>query len=112
MKSLDSKLYTHQDNKQMRRWYRNYSKKKHALIKKPKYKVIYANKDQFEALDVKDYRYILKMTSRLQYDTANFVVHYDGNVHAFLMTRVNYIYDRQTHAVYNEIKDFTALEKK
>jgi hypothetical protein len=112
LKVMENKLHTPKDDKENRRHFKRYTKNKYSLIKNPKHKIIYADKVKYDPLNTKDYKYVLKRTTRTHYDPSHLVVTNDGFVYPFSMTVLFYIYDRETHVVYKEITDLSILSKK
>ena len=100
------------DTEARRKRCEKYNKHKTQLIKDPKFKIIYADKDQYKNIDIKTAKYILKTTNRLQYTPSQLEVTRDSTVVPWLTTIMYYIYDRENHSVYKEIKDWSLLDKK
>jgi hypothetical protein len=111
LKVPDNKLRSAKDNKQNRRRFKRYTRDKFSLIKKPRYKIVYVDKEHYDSLNVREYRYVLKTTNRIDYDPNNIIVANDGFVYPFISTRLYYVYDRETHAVYKEINDLSVLSR-
>lgn len=84
---------------------------KHKIPKKSKYKTIYVETKDIATLDKVQYRYMLKETVRTDIDLENVVVKESGFIYSFVATSIYYLYDRQTGAVFREIKDLKVLEK-
>jgi hypothetical protein len=108
------KLHTHVDTKRRRKSFSQYemARKSGTLIQDPRIKIVYIDKGEYENLDKEEYRYVLKTTNRLLYDENELVVQNDGTVYPWVSNVLYYIYDRQTDAVFAEIKDLKQLGKK
>lgn len=112
LKSLNSKYSIHTDTKKIRRYFKKYQKKKNELIKDPKFNVIYLDKSEYDKKDIKEFKYVLKSTIRLDYDPNNLTIDNNGFIAPFVGTQIYYIWDRNTNAVFREIKDLTILSEK
>ena len=112
LRILENKFNTPKDSKAQRKRFDKYNKRKTRLIKHPKFNIIYADKGQYENIDTKTAKYILKSTNRLHYTPSQLLVRKDSTVVPWLATIMFYIYDRENHTVFNEIKDLSLLEKK
>jgi hypothetical protein len=95
----------------LKKSYSRYEKNKTKFFKNPKYKVVYADQKTYETFDPITYRYVLKQTVRYDYDRETMSMSSDGTGVGYVMTVVNYLYDRQTGAVFREIEDYKAFEK-
>jgi hypothetical protein len=112
LKIYENKYHIPKDNKQERRYFKRYEKKKKSLIKDPKYKIVYLDKEEYSNLDVNNYKYVLRTSNRIDYDPNQIFITNDGFVYPFISTLIYYIQDRQTDKVFREIKDLSILSKK
>jgi hypothetical protein len=106
------KYNTPKDSKYNRKVFEKYSKNKESFFREPKFKILYANKDQFDSIDINSAKYILKLTNRLDYSPDKLQVKKDSSAIPWVATAVYYIFDRETHKVFREIKDWSLLDKK
>ncbi|TXH23719.1 MAG: hypothetical protein E6Q96_11285 [Cyclobacteriaceae bacterium] len=105
--------YHRPDSARLKKEFLRYSKgiAKRKFLRNPKYKTVYADAKAIAALDPAQYRYALKATVRTNIDLESVTVHESGFVAPMTATSVYYLYDRQTGAVFREIKDLKVLEK-
>lgn len=111
LKTWENKYHTPKDNNQSKRSYKKYNRAKNSLVKNPKYKVVYVDKNKLDTLDIDNFRYVLKTTNRINYDPDHLTVANDGFVCCFVSIVTYYIYDRQNHKVFSELTDFSVLSK-
>ena len=95
--------------KRFLRYSKNIAKKK--LLKNQRYRTVYAARKTYATFDPAAYRYVLRETIRIDADRDHLTVHESGFVAPFVATAIYYLYDRQTGAVFREIKDLDVLEK-
>lgn len=107
----ENKFVVPKDSKRSRKDFARYEKIKRSLIKDPKFDMIYMDKGDYETLDLKKYKYVLKTTNRVAYDPDHLVITNDGFVYPLVSTLIYYIYNRQTHEVLRDVKDLSSFSK-
>ena len=112
LKIGENKFHTVVDSKKQRKYYEKYDKNKKSLLRDPLYKVVYADKGDYENYDLKEFKYVLKTTNRLKYDPNQLIVTNDKLVYPGVVLRLYYIYDRTTNNVFQEITDLSILTEK
>lgn len=99
------------DSAMLKRWFAKYDKKKLKTLKNPLCKTVYADRKTYETYDPVVFRYVLKRTTRHDYERDQLVVTNAGRVYPYVIREIFYLYDRQTGAVFREIKGLKILEK-
>jgi hypothetical protein len=111
-KLLEDKYNIPKDSKYEKGRFKRYQKKKQSLIKNPKYKIVYINKGEYDNLDIKNFKYGLRTSNRIEYDPNHLVITNDGFVYPYVSTLIYYVYNRENNRVFKDIKDLSIFSKK
>jgi hypothetical protein len=109
LKLLKTKFYEPTDTKYYRKKFAKYDRKKESLLKNYKHKILYADRVQYENLDMEEFRYVLKTTTKLLTKDEEVVIYSNGLAAAWATTLIYYILDRKTNLVFgqtNDVADF------